>query len=184
MGEALKYFAGVDVYFDPADLHSIETIERFALRFRTLDNIALGDGGEYTRYAHRWNNKIRNFWSVASGVEAIERNSQNLNIEEAKRKIAVYNIDASNDFVLQVMKKLGDMGENVAYKGITKNIGKMIKKAQKDYSHFVVVGTNEENGGDIRIKSINSDEVITIKSPTKKEEVFNKETEDSELDER
>ena len=184
MGEALNYFNGVDVYFDPADLHSIETIDRFALRFRTLDNIALGDGGEYTKYAHRWNNKIRNFWSVASGVEAIERNSQNLNIEEAKRKIAVYNIDASNDFVLQVMKKLGDMEENVAYKGIAKNIGKMIKKAQKDYSHFVVIGANEENGGDIRIKSINSDEVITIKSPTKKEKEFNKETEDSELDER
>ena len=184
MGEALNYFNGVDVYFDPADLHSIETIDRFALRFRTLDNIALGDGGEYTRYAHRWNNKIRNFWSVASGVEAIERNSQNLNIEEAKRKIAVYNIDASNDFVLQVMKKLGDMEENVAYKGIAKNIGKMIKKAQKDYSHFVVIGANEENGGDIRIKSINSDEVITIKTPTKKEKEFNKETEDSELDER
>ena len=184
MGEALSYFTGVDAYFDSTDLHSIETIDRFALRFRTLDNIALGDGGEYTKYAHRWNNKIRNFWSVASGVEAIERNSQNLNMEEAKRKIALYNIDASDEFVLQVMKQLNDIGENVAYKGIAKNIGKMIKKIQKDYSHFVVIGASEENGRDIRIKSINSDEVIAVKSPTKKEEVFDKETENSELDER
>ena len=180
MSEALRYLTDVPIYFDPADLHSIETIDKFALRFRTLDNIALGDGGEYTRYAQRWNDKIRNFWSVASGVEAIERNSPELIQEDTERKIALYSIDATDIFILQVMKKLEGMGENVAYKGKVKNIGKIIKKIKKDYTHVAMLGSNEESGENIKIKSLNTDATIIIESPNKKENIKNKTEEEEE----
>ena len=164
MSEALRYLTDVPIYFDPADLHSIETIDKFAL----------GDGGEYTRYAQRWNDKIRNFWSVASGVEAIERNSPELIQEDTERKIALYSIDATDIFILQVMKKLEGMGENVAYKGKVKNIGKIIKKIKKDYTHVAMLGSNEESGENIKIKSLNTDATIIIESPNKKENIKNK----------
>ena len=167
MAEGLNYITGVDVYFDPADLHSIETIDTFALRFRTLQGTALGDGGEYSRYARKWNEKINNFWSVASGVEAIERNSPQQLLEDIKRKIAICSIDASPNFVLKVMKSLENMGENVAYKGNIKNVGKAIKKIKDDYTHIAVLGSNEENGQDIRIKSLNSNDSLIIESPNK-----------------
>lgn len=167
MAEGLNYITGVDVYFDPTDLHSIETIDTFALRFITSDGIALGDGGEYSRYARKWNEKINNFWSVASGVEAIERNSPQQEMEEIKRKIAICNIDASPNFVLKVMKSLENIGESVAYKGSIKNVGKAIKKIKSDYTHIAVLGSNEENGQDITIKSLNSNDSIVIESPNK-----------------
>ena len=168
MGQALNYITGVDVYFDPTDLHSIETIDTFAIRFRTIDGIALGDGGEYTKYAQRWNPKIKNFWSVASGVEAIERNSPEIHLEDVKRKIALCDIDATPEFVLKVIKELESMGENVSYKGRIKNVGKIIKKIKEDYTHIVLLGRNEEFGDDIKIKSIETGYVTRIESPNKK----------------
>lgn len=168
MGEGLSYITNNDVYFDAKDLHSIETIDNFALRFRTLDGIALGDGGEYTRYAQRWNSRIQRFWSVASGVEAIERNSPEMQFEDIKRKIALCSIDATPEFVLKVIKELEDMGESVSYKGSIRNVGKAIKKVQGEYSHIVILGCNEENGEDIRIKSISDGDSLIIESPNKK----------------
>ena len=173
MGEGLSYITNNDVYFDAKDLHSIETIDNFALRFRTLDGIALGDGGEYTKYAQRWNNKIQSFWSVASGVEAIERNSPEIQCEEVKRKIALCSIDATPEFVLKVIKALEDMGESVSYKGSIKNVGKTIKKVQDEYSHIAILGGNEENGEDIIIKSITEGETFTIESPNKQQIIQN-----------
>lgn len=174
MGEGLSYITNNDVYFDAKDLHSIETIDNFALRFRTQDGIALGDGGEYTKYAQRWNNKIQSFWSVASGVEAIERNSPEIQFEDIKRKIALYSIDATSEFVLKVMKKLEDMGESVSYKGSIRNVGKAIKKVQGEYSYIAILGSNEENGEDIRIKSISDGEELNIESPNKKKIIVQK----------
>ena len=182
MGEGLSYITNNDVYFDAKDLHSIETIDNFALRFRTLDGIALGDGGEYTKYAQRWNNKIQSFWSVASGVEAIERNSPEMQFEDTKRKIALCSIDATSEFVLKVIKELENMGESVSYKGSIRNVGKAIKKVQGEYSHIVILGSNEENGEDIRIKSISDGEALIIESPNKKK-IIVQETNDS-IDER
>ena len=182
MGEGLSYITNNDVYFDAKDLHSIETIDNFALRFRTLDGIALGDGGEYTRYAQRWNSKIQSFWSVASGVEAIERNSPEMQFEDIKRKIALCSIDATPEFVLKVIKELEDMGESVSYKGSIRNVGKAIKKVQGEYSHIAILGINEENGEDIRIKSISDEDSLIIESPNKKR-IIVQETNDS-IDER
>ena len=121
----------------------------------------------YTRYARKWNEKIKNFWSVASGVEAIERNSPKEYIEDIKRKTAICNIDASSEFVLKVMKSLEDMGESSVYKGKIKNIGKAIKKLKDHYTHIAILGSDEENGQDIKIKSLNSNDDILIESPNK-----------------
>lgn len=178
MGEGLSYITNNDVYFDAKDLHSIETIDNFALRFRTLEGIALGDGGEYTKYAKRWNNKIQSFWSVASGVEAIERNSPEIQLEEVKRNIALCSIDATPEFVLRVIKELEDMGESVSYKGNIRNVGKAIKKVQNEYTHIAILGSDEENGKDIRIKSIADEESFIIESPNKKK-IIVQETNDS-----
>lgn len=144
IAEGLKYITNIEIYFDPSDLHSIETIDNFALRFRTIDGIALGDGGEYTNYAKRWNDKIECFWSVASGVEAIERNSPEIAFNQGIRKIALYNMGTSPNFILKVLKEIENNGECVVYKGNIKNVGKTIKKIQDKYTHIVILGTNEE----------------------------------------
>ena len=72
------------------------------------------------------------------------------------------------------------MGENVAYKRKVKNIGKAIKKIKKDYTHVAMLGSNEENGEDIKIKSLNTDETIIIESPNKKDNIKNKTEEEEE----
>lgn len=168
MAEGLNYITNVEVFFDFQDLHSIETIDNFALRFRTIDGIALGDGGEYTRYAGRWNEKIRSFWSVASGVEAIERNSPEMFFYNLQRKIALYNIDATPNFILKAIKKIEDNGEFVTYKGLTKNVSKAVKKIKNDYTHIAIIGSREENGEDIIVRSINENDTIIIESPNRK----------------
>lgn len=66
MAEGLKTVTGVDIIFDPAELHSIETLDNYAMRFTTLDGKHLGDGGEYTSYARRFDERISSYWSVAS----------------------------------------------------------------------------------------------------------------------
>lgn len=168
MAEGISYITNNEVYFDPQDLHSIETIDNFALRFRTIDGVALGDGGEYTSYARRWNDRIQSFWSVASGVEAIERNSPEINFNEVQRKIALCSIDATPNFILKVIKKLEDMGECVVFKGKIKNVGKAIKQVKKEYTHIAILGSNEENGENIRVRSTVGDEDFEIESPNKK----------------
>ena len=165
MAKGLSYITNTEVFFDPQDLHSIETIDNYALRFRTKDGIALGDGGEYSNYAKRWNDKIQSFWSVASGVEAIERHSPQLDFDEIRRKIAVCSIDATPNFILKVIKELEDMGECVVYKGKIKNVGKVFKQAKNDFSHVAILGSNEENGDKIRIKSIKGDDDFELDSP-------------------
>lgn len=164
----LNYITNVEIYFDPADLHSIETLDNYALRFRTIDGVALGDGGEYTNYAKRWNNKIESFWSVASGVEAIERNSPEISFNLKRKKIALYNMGTTPRFILKVLKEIEDIGECVVYKGDIKNVGKTIKKIQNKYTHIAIIGSNEEKGGDIIIKSISDGETFVIKSPNNK----------------
>ena len=72
------------------------------------------------------------------------------------------------------MKKLEDMGESVSYKGSIRNVGKAIKKVQGEYSHIAILGSNEENGEDIRIKSISDGEELNIESPNKKKIIFQK----------
>ena len=165
MAEGLSYITNNEVYFVPQDLHSIETIDNFALRFRTIDGIALGDGGEYSNYAKRWNDKIQNFWSVASGVEAIERNSPEISFDEIQRKIALCSIDATPNFILKVIKELEEIGECVVFKGKIKNVGKTIKKARKDCSHIAIIGKNEENGENIKIRAFDGEDDFEIESP-------------------
>ena len=165
MAEGLSYITNNEVYFDPQDLHSIETIDNFALRFRTTDGIALGDGGEYSNYAKRWNDKIQSFWSVASGVEAIERNSPEINFDEVQRKVALCSMDASPNFILKVIKELEEMGECVVFKGKVKNVGKAIKQARKEFSHIAIIGKNEENGENIKVKAIDGKDDFEIESP-------------------
>ena len=72
------------------------------------------------------------------------------------------------DFVLKSIKTMEEMGENVSYKGKIKNVGKTIRRFKEEYTHIVILGSNEENGDDIKIKSIENDSVITIESPNKK----------------
>ncbi len=165
MAEGLSYITNNEVYFDPQDLHSIETIDNFALRFRTTDGVALGDGGEYSNYAKRWNDKIQSFWSVASGVEAIERNSPEIDFDEIQRKIALCSMDATPNFILKVLKELEEMGECVVFKGKVKNVGKAIKQVRKEFSHIAIIGKNEENGESIKIKAIDGEGDFEMESP-------------------
>jgi DNA-binding protein len=150
---AIKDMTGVDVIFNPTDLHSIETLDDIALRFKTKDGVALGDGGNYSCYANRWDKKITNFYSVATGVEAIERN-KGIDISHNMSKLAVYCIDASNNFVLSTLNDLYDIYDSVIFYGETNNISKAIKNAQKNCTHFVALGKREEMSQEIEIKDL------------------------------
>lgn len=168
MAVGLNYITGADIYFNPTDLHSIETIDNYALRFKTENGTNLGDGGEYTNYAKRFNDKITSFWSVASGVEALERNSPEFEINTIKNKIAVCNIDASSEFVLEAIKALEELGDTVSYTGQVKNIGKTIKRLKDKYTHIVVLGKAEEVGENIKVKCLETGEIMELKSPVNK----------------
>jgi len=162
IAEGLKTVANVDVIFDPTNLHSIETLDNYAMRFTTLNGSHLGDGGEYTSYAKRFDDRISSYWSVASGVEAISRNTP-LEIEQASlKKLALLNTDASALFALQTIKKLEDLGFAVVYQGNNIKIGKAIKKLDEDYTYLSIIGKDEEMGGEIKIKDLNTRNEVNI----------------------
>ena len=159
---AIKKVTGVDLAFNPSDLHSIETIDDIALRFKTKSGVSLGDGGNYSIYANRWNNKINSFYSVATGVEVIERNKEVV-LNHDYDKVAVYSIDASDDFILRSMDRLYEEYDTVSYNGEVRNISKLLKKIQKNYTHFVVLGSNEELKNELEVKKLRSRDSVKIK---------------------
>ena len=159
---AIKKVTGVDLAFNPSDLHSIETIDDIALRFKTKSGVSLGDGGNYSIYANRWNNKINSFYSVATGVEVIERNKEVV-LNHDYDKVAVYSIDASDDFILRSMDRLYEEYDTVSYNGEVRNISKLLKKIQKNYTHFVVLGSNEELKNELEVKNLRSRDSVKIK---------------------
>ncbi len=165
--KAIHKMTGVDVVFNPTDLHSIETIDNIALRFKTQSGVSLGDGGSYSNYANRWDNRINNFYSVATGVEVIERNKGIL-LDNKSDKVAVYNIDSSDDFILRAMNKLYEKYDIVSYNGEIKNISKTLKKAGKSYTHFVILGLNEELKNEIEVKNLQNRNIENIKLDNQK----------------
>lgn len=163
MAKGLKTVANIDIIFDPTNLHSIETLENYALRFTTLKGVHLGDGGEYTTYAKRFDERIKTYWSVASGVEAIERNSPLIIEPQKVNKLAMFNTDASAWFVIEMIKFLEDKGYAVVYQGRTNKIGKAIKKLDEDFTHLTIIGKNEETSQELRIRELKTREEIAIK---------------------
>lgn len=162
MSKAISLISDVKIIFDSTNLHSIHTIDNYALRFVTETGNHLGDGGEYTSYAQKYDSRISSFWSVASGVEAIERNNVSNLQEEKVRKVALFNIDASCFFSIQALKQIIDDGYNVTYKGKVTRLSKAIKKLDNSYTHISVIGRNEENKNFIKIKNLQTNEETTI----------------------
>ena len=151
-----KYFSNG---FDPSltgETHSTITMKNGA----SIE--ALGDGGNYSIYANRWNNKINSFYSVATGVEVIERNKEVV-LNHDYDKVAVYSIDASDDFILRSMDRLYEEYDTVSYNGEVRNISKLLKKIQKNYTHFVVLGSNEELKNELEVKNLRSRDSVKIK---------------------
>lgn len=169
MAKAISIVSDVEIIFDPTNLHSIETLDNYALRFVTEKGNHLGDGGEYTHYAQKYNKRIISYWSVASGVEAIERNSRSKMPIRKMHKVALFNIDASSMFVLQILKKIENIGYSVVYQGKILKIGKAIKKLDGDYTDIVIIGKNEEEGQDVKIRNLQTRKEIVI---GRKEENF------------
>ena len=163
IAKGLRILTDLDIIFDPSNLHSIETLDNYAMRFTTLDGSHLGDGGEYTSYAKRFDNRITSYWSVASGVEAIQRNSPLEIKEEQLNKIALFNTDASELFALQTMKKLESNGYTVIYQGIVTKLGKAIKKLDNDYTFLSIIGKDEELGKSLIIRNLETREEFEIK---------------------
>lgn len=162
VAQTLERMTGDEVYLNLRDLHSIETIDNYAVRFKTIDGVSLGDGGEYTNYALNFNDKIKSFWSVASGVEVLERNMPIDNEKNPENRIAIFNIDSSIEFVTKVLVYLNNSDYQVSYKGITKDLGKSIRKAKNEYTDIVILGKNEETENKIKIKSLISDKTLEI----------------------
>lgn len=164
MAKAISTISDVKIIFDPTNLHSIETLDNYALRFTTQNGQHLGDGGEYTSYAKKYDNRISSYWSVASGVEAIERNSPfKAKIKELK-KVALFNTDASAMFALKTLKQIEDCGYSVVYQGKTSKLGKAIKKLDTDYTHLSIIGKSEEEGKSIVIRDLKTREETTIEN--------------------
>lgn len=158
MAKAISTVSDVKIIFDPTNLHSIETLDNYALRFVTEKGQHLGDGGEYTSYAQKYDDRITSYWSAASGVEAIERNSPLRAQIEKMRKVALFNTDASSMFALQTLKRIEDNGYSAVYQGKVAKIGKAIKKLDDNYTDIAIIGKSEEEGQDIKIRNLQTRE--------------------------
>ena len=54
---------------------------------------------------------------------------------------------------------------NLLLRGKVKNVGKAIKQVRKEFSHIAIIGKNEENGENIKIKAIDGEGDFEIESP-------------------
>jgi len=164
VARALKYYTDVDVYFEPANLQSIATVDNYHMRFVTLDGVHLGDGGEYTNYARRFHPEINSLYSVATALEEVERNGSIELPLDTMKKVTIFNMNANPMFVLQVMKEFEGLGFAVVVKGVVNKLGKAIKKLEEDCTHISILRQNDANIEDVEVEDLKSGESVSLMS--------------------
>lgn len=163
MANELRNYTNVDVYFEPTNLHSFEIIDTYSIRIISSDDVPLAEGGKYTKYARNFNKMLTSFWSIATGIEPLERNIPNIISQNKYKKLAIYNLDSSASFILKVMRVLSESGYIISYLGKVTKMNKVIKQAKKKFTDIVVIGKREEDSSKVEIRSLNSKDYTIIK---------------------
>lgn len=145
--ELLQKYTSAEVVIENSNLHSIETVNGIALRFTTADGDHLGDGGQYHSFGYRFDEKIKSLRSVATGVEALMRNSKGMNLFKHVKYISVIGIrGVTETFIIKAHECLVKQGFGVYSSGIVPKVGKEIKKISKsNVEGIAVLGPDEEN---------------------------------------
>ncbi len=169
MALAIKRYTGADVIIDTTNLHSVETVSGYAVRFLTQEGVHLGDGGQYNNFGQTFDSRVQTVRSVATGVEAISQNIPIPSLPSPENKIMVLNLGASDHFVTQALQHLGEKGFSVVYGGIPANLAKAIKKvASEGYTHLTILGDTEEKSSEIYVKELSQRITQTMGLPSQK----------------
>lgn len=162
MAIALKLSLDKDIYFCPTDLHCIETIDSYTIRFITDSGYSIAEGGKYSDFSNRFDNRITSFWSICSGIEPIERTGTWNKDNYADKKVAVIALGASVDFMVRAMNSISNNDQIPCYTGNTVNLQKSIKKISKTYRYCTIIGKNEQYWRKIKIKDLQNNTSIEI----------------------
>ncbi len=169
MALAIKRYTGADVIIDTTNLHSVETINGYAVRFLTPEGVHLGDGGQYNNFGQNFDSRVQTVRSVATGVEAISQNTPIPPLASSQNKIMVLNLGASDYFVTQALQHLGQKEFSVVYGGIPTNLAKAIRKVASDgYTHLTILGDAEETSSEISVKELSQRTTQTMVIPSQK----------------
>lgn len=162
MAEALKQTLHCDIYFCPTDLHCIETIDSYTVRFLTDDGYAIAEGGKYSAFAHRFDKRLTTFWSICTGVEPLERMGQWTHDSNLCKTVAVYEFGADNAFILQALCAIRKMDLIPCFVGKITNVRKAVKQAHKKYPFCTILGEDEQKRKRIQLKDFRQNAVFDI----------------------
>ncbi|MDR1541384.1 MAG: ATP phosphoribosyltransferase regulatory subunit [Clostridiales bacterium] len=145
MGKAMHEFLNEPVYFCPSDLHCIETICAYRVRLVNSKGKVSAEGGKYSNYANRFSGDIKSFWSVATGVELLEREGAWNAYSERNQMVALYNFGVTDAFLMKIIKAFQDTEYIISYQGNVNGVSVAVKSAhRKNYAYCLILGQDEE----------------------------------------
>lgn len=156
MVSMVKEVCNTDIYFCPTDLHCIEMMDSYTIRFMVNNSFAIAEGGNYSEYAKKFNENIHSFWSICSGIEPLERTASWSPTCDSLNRVAVYNYGASSKFILSVIVALKRCNYIPCLIGDTANVRSAIKTAKKRYEKVAIIGQEEEKQRCIYIKDLST----------------------------
>ena len=144
MAYMIKNTCDSSVFFCPTDLHCIEMMDSYTVRFMINNSFAIAEGGNYSEYAKKFNTHIHSFWSICSGIEPLERTVQWCENNTTSNRVAVFNYGASSSYILSVINSLKTIGYIPCFISDVTNIRSAIKQIKNLYDKFTIIGANEE----------------------------------------
>lgn len=162
MASIVKKVCNTDIYFCPTDLHCIEMMDSYTIRFMVNNSFAIAEGGNYSEYAKKFNKNVRSFWSVCSGIEPLERTASWSKTCDSSSRVAVYNYGASSLFILSVIDALKRCNYIPCFISDTENVRSAIKIVRKRYEKIAIVGKEEEEQRYVHIKDLSMGQSIKI----------------------
>lgn len=154
MASMIKNTCNADTYFCPTDLHCIEMMDSYTIRFMINNSFAIAEGGNYSEYAKKFNEQIHSFWSICSGIEPLERTASWSQTSVSLNRVAIFNYGVSSQFILSVINTLKRHNYIPCFIGDTANVRSAIKIVQKSYDKIAIVGNEEEGKQCILVKDL------------------------------
>ena len=156
MASMIKSICYTDVYFCPTDLHCIEMMDSYTVRFMINNSYAIAEGGNYSEYAKKFNNNIHTFWSICSGIEPLERIAEWPEVCDCSNRVAIFNYGVSAKFVISVINTLKRNNYIPCFISDIANVHSAIKRARKNYEKVTVLGLEEEEKQYVFIKDLST----------------------------
>ena len=166
LAKNIRSLCNKKVFFCPSDLHCIEMMDSFTIRFMKDNSYAVAEGGDYSAYAEKFNSNIHSFLSICSGIEPLERNAFWKDNNDCKNRVAIFQYGASVDFIIKIFKLLSDTEYVPCFIGEVSSVKQAINYAKKRYTRLIIAGEREESTGRIIIKDLldGSEKIMQIKS--------------------